>query len=106
MRAAQSDCISPTCAISFSQLVSTARTVIKLSSSLLLVNMPCSVTSPHTSETHCCTHLLLLQEREQPGLTDWDRFAKVEYARLAMEEEGQEQEPQHPDLWDNTDAAF
>ena len=79
--------------------------MIEYSPGLLLVNTPCSVTS-HAAETHCFTHLLPLQEREQPGLTDWDRFAKVEYARLAMEEEGQEQEPQHPDLWDNTDAAF
>lgn len=26
--------------------------------------------------------------RATPELTDWDRYAKVEYARLSMEEEG------------------
>ena len=31
----------------------------------------------------------LLQEREDPTLTDWDRFARTEYVRLAMEEEGE-----------------
>ncbi|BDA42548.1 probable serine/threonine protein phosphatase 2A regulator [Coccomyxa sp. Obi] len=29
------------------------------------------------------------QEREDPTLTDWDRFARAEYVRLAMEEEGE-----------------
>ena len=32
----------------------------------------------------CCA-----QEREDASLTDWDRFARVEYVRLAMEEEGE-----------------
>ena len=30
-----------------------------------------------------------VQEREDPTLTDWDRFARAEYVRLAMEEEGE-----------------
>lgn len=30
-----------------------------------------------------------MQEREDPSLTDWDRFARAEYVRLAMEEEGE-----------------
>lgn len=30
------------------------------------------------------------QEREDPTLTEWDRFARAEYVRLAMEEEGDE----------------
>jgi len=29
-----------------------------------------------------------LQEREDAGLSDWDRFARAEYVRLALEEEG------------------
>lgn len=29
------------------------------------------------------------QEREDPTLTDWDRFARAEYVRLSMEEEGE-----------------
>ena len=28
------------------------------------------------------------QEREDPTLTEWDRYARTEYLRLAMEEEG------------------
>ena len=31
----------------------------------------------------------MLQEREDPTLTEWDRFARTEYVRLAMEEEGE-----------------
>eukprot|EP00873_Tetraselmis_striata_P045230 jgi/Tetstr1/465494/TSEL_000879.t1 len=33
---------------------------------------------------------LARQEREDPHLTEWDRFARAEYVRLAMEEEGEE----------------
>ena len=32
---------------------------------------------------------ICLQEREDASLTDWDRFARAEYVRLAMEEEGE-----------------
>ena len=32
--------------------------------------------------------VLSFQEREDAGLTDWDRFARAEYVRLALEEEG------------------
>ena len=35
------------------------------------------------------TSLGSVQEREDPTLTDWDRFARAEYVRLAMEEEGE-----------------
>eukprot|EP00884_Botryococcus_braunii_P021339 jgi/Botrbrau1/788/Bobra.0181s0041.2 len=37
---------------------------------------------------------LVRQEREDPHLTDWDRFARTEYVKLAMEEEGEEDEEQ------------
>jgi serine/threonine-protein phosphatase 2A regulatory subunit B'' len=30
---------------------------------------------------------LIRQEREEPHLTEWDRFARQEYIRLSMEEE-------------------
>ena len=30
-----------------------------------------------------------MQEREDAALTEWDRFARTEYVRLAMEEEGE-----------------
>ena len=33
-----------------------------------------------------------MQEREDPTLTEWDRYARAEYMRLAMEEEGEEAE--------------
>ena len=33
---------------------------------------------------------LVRQEREDPHLTEWDRFARAEYVRLAMEEEGED----------------
>ena len=32
------------------------------------------------------------QERATPHMTDWDRFAQVEYNRLAAEEEAEEEE--------------
>ncbi|CAK4082012.1 unnamed protein product [Aphanomyces euteiches] len=35
---------------------------------------------------------LLRQQMAEPELTDWDRYARAEYARLAMEEEGRENE--------------
>jgi len=33
--------------------------------------------------------VVAMQEREDPSLSDWDRFARAEYVRLAMEEEGE-----------------
>ena len=33
---------------------------------------------------------LVRQEREDPHLSEWDRFARTEYVRLAMEEEGED----------------
>ncbi|TYZ58737.1 hypothetical protein PybrP1_010558 [[Pythium] brassicae (nom. inval.)] len=35
---------------------------------------------------------LLRQQLAEPELTDWDRYARAEYARLAMEEEGREED--------------
>lgn len=42
-----------------------------------------------------------LQEREDAGLTEWDRFGRTEYVRLAMEEEGDEVTDVEggPDVW-------
>ena len=37
----------------------------------------------------CVDLIWHMQEREDPTLTDWDRFARAEYVRLAMEEEGE-----------------
>ncbi|KAL7679205.1 putative EF-hand domain-containing protein [Plasmopara halstedii] len=35
---------------------------------------------------------LLRQQLAEPELTDWDRYARAEYARLAMEEEGRDED--------------
>lgn len=32
-----------------------------------------------------------MQEKEDAHLSEWDRFARAEYVRLAMEEEGEEE---------------
>ncbi|KAK3269386.1 hypothetical protein CYMTET_22170 [Cymbomonas tetramitiformis] len=48
---------------------------------------------------------LIRQEREDPHLTEWDRFARVEYVRLSMEEEGEDNGGQEV-LDDTMDAPF
>ena len=56
-----------------------------------------------------CRMVCVLQEREDANLSDWDRFARTEYIRLAMEEEGEEAEPESSnDLWESsvTEVAF
>jgi hypothetical protein len=40
----------------------------------------------HT-HTHTHTHTQIFNERATPELSDWDRYAKIEYQRLAMEED-------------------
>lgn len=49
-----------------------------------------------------------LQERENAGQSEWERFASTEYIRLAMEEEGEEEQPEPSnDVWDTaTEAPF
>ena len=41
-----------------------------------------------------------LQEREQPTLTEWDRFAHHEYIRLSMEENGEDVSHGSGEVWD------
>lgn len=41
-----------------------------------------------------------LQEREDPTLTEWDRFARREYIRLSMEED--DASIGSGDVWDET----
>jgi len=51
---------------------------------------------------------LVRQEKEDPHLTEWDRFARTEYVRLAMEEEGEEIEAEgsgSADVWES-EAPF
>ncbi|XP_010482911.1 PREDICTED: probable serine/threonine protein phosphatase 2A regulatory subunit B''epsilon isoform X2 [Camelina sativa] len=43
---------------------------------------------------------LIRQEREEPNLTEWDRFAQREYLRLSMEEDVEEVSNGSADVWD------
>ncbi|CAL9213628.1 unnamed protein product [Arabidopsis halleri] len=43
---------------------------------------------------------LIRQEREDPNLTEWDRFAQREYVRLSMEEDVDEVSNGSADVWD------
>ena len=53
---------------------------------------------------HCYSSV---QEREDPTLTEWDRFARTEYVRLAMEEEGEDIEQDQSEVWSSgAEAAF
>lgn len=45
------------------------------------------------------------QERENPSLTEWDRFAHREYIRLAMEEDGDNASNGSADVWDESFEA-
>ncbi|KAL5561937.1 hypothetical protein UlMin_031684 [Ulmus minor] len=48
---------------------------------------------------------LIRQEREDPSLTDWDRFAHREYIRLSMEEEGEDASNGSIEVWDESFEA-
>jgi len=47
---------------------------------------------------------LIRQEREDAGVTDWDRFARQEYLRLSMEEEGEDMSG-GSEVWDDSIEA-
>ncbi|URD79501.1 serine threonine-protein phosphatase 2A regulatory subunit B [Musa troglodytarum] len=50
---------------------------------------------------------LIRQERENPTLTEWDRFAHREYIRLSMEEDGEDASNGSGDIWDESlEAPF
>lgn len=50
---------------------------------------------------------LIRQERENPTLTEWDRFAHREYIRLSMEEDGDDASNGSGDVWDESlEAPF
>ncbi|KAI4318044.1 hypothetical protein L6164_025854 [Bauhinia variegata] len=50
---------------------------------------------------------LIRQEREDPTLTEWDRFAHREYIRLSMEEDGEDVSNASGDVWDESlEAPF
>lgn len=47
------------------------------------------------------------QEREEPQLSDWDRFARTEYVRLAMEEEGEDNAMDTgSDMWNDSSLTM
>ena len=48
-----------------------------------------SLTTPLLVSYYCLTTALIqiFNERATPELSDWDRYAKIEYQRLAMEED-------------------
>lgn len=47
------------------------------------------------------------QEREDPTLTEWDRFAHKEYIRLSMEEDGEDASNGSAKVWDESlEAPF
>lgn len=49
----------------------------------------------------------LFQERENPNLTEWDRFAHREYIRLSMEEDAEDASNGSADVWDESlEAPF
>ncbi|KAJ1694315.1 hypothetical protein LUZ63_011013 [Rhynchospora breviuscula] len=45
---------------------------------------------------------LIRQEREEPTLTEWDRFARREYIRLSMEEDAEDASNGSADVWDES----
>eukprot|EP00850_Spirogloea_muscicola_P017584 SM000152S01572 [mRNA] locus=s152:288904:292553:- [translate_table: standard] len=45
---------------------------------------------------------LIRQEREDPTLTEWDRFARAEYIRLSMEDEGEDASNGSAEVWDES----
>ncbi|XP_073012671.1 serine/threonine protein phosphatase 2A regulatory subunit B''beta-like [Typha latifolia] len=48
---------------------------------------------------------LIRQEREQPTLTEWDRFAHREYIRLSLEDDGEDASNGSGDAWDESHEA-
>ncbi|KAK1409761.1 hypothetical protein QVD17_36290 [Tagetes erecta] len=50
---------------------------------------------------------LIRQERENPTMTEWDRFAHREYIRLSMEEDAEDASNGSADVWDESlEAPF
>lgn len=50
---------------------------------------------------------LIRQEREDPTLTEWDRFARREYIRLSMEDDGEDASIGSAEVWDESlEAPF
>uniref|UniRef100_A0A2P2LTV0 Uncharacterized protein n=1 Tax=Rhizophora mucronata TaxID=61149 RepID=A0A2P2LTV0_RHIMU len=55
----------------------------------------------------CRDPFLIRQERENPTLTEWDRFAQREYIRLPMEEDVEGVSNGSTEVWDESlEAPF
>lgn len=55
----------------------------------------------------CVNTYIFKQERENPTLTDWDRFAHREYIRLSMEEDVEDASNGSAEVWDESlEAPF
>ena len=71
----------------------------------MLLSMPVTCCAMQCCAASVSTHMecIDVQEREDANLSDWDRFARTEYIRLAMEEEGEDGEPESStDLWESS----
>ncbi|XP_024019165.1 serine/threonine protein phosphatase 2A regulatory subunit B''alpha [Morus notabilis] len=53
----------------------------------------------------CRDQSLIRQERDDPSLTEWDRFAHREYLRLSMEEDGEDASNGSIEVWDESFEA-
>lgn len=60
-----------------------------------------------TSVDDCLADIGCVQERENPTLTEWDRFAHREYIRLSMEEDVEDASNGSAEVWDESlEAPF
>jgi serine/threonine-protein phosphatase 2A regulatory subunit B'' len=48
---------------------------------------------------------MVVQEREDPSLTEWDRFAHTEYNRFSIEEDGEDSSNSSAEVWDESFEA-
>ncbi|KAK8947876.1 hypothetical protein KSP40_PGU021860 [Platanthera guangdongensis] len=72
-----------------------------------LHRMECMAQEPVLFEDILCQMVDMIspEERENPTLTEWDRFAHREYIRLSMEEDGEDASIGSGDVWDESAEA-
>ncbi|XP_065851293.1 probable serine/threonine protein phosphatase 2A regulatory subunit B''gamma isoform X1 [Euphorbia lathyris] len=83
--------------------------MLKLEIDGKLHRMECMAQEPVLFEDILCqiVDMIAPKEREDPTLTDWDRFAHREYIRLSMEEDVENVSNGSADVWDETlEAPF
>ncbi|BAU03822.1 hypothetical protein VIGAN_UM191600 [Vigna angularis var. angularis] len=74
-----------------------------------LHRMECMAQEPVLFEDILCQIVDMIgpEEREDPNLTEWDRFAHREYIRLSMEEDGEDMSNASGDVWEESlEAPF